>query len=211
MRVTQIQEVSKSRAKVFIDEEFAFVLYKGELRSFRFREGEEVSEEDYRSILEEILPKRAKLRAMNLLKSREYTVKQLRDKLKEGGYPEKIIEEALDYVAGFRYTDDLRYAENFIRTHEGSRSRRRIEQDLFSRGIDRDTLEQAWACWEEEGGKQDEQAMIRSLLEKKGFDPEAADRNQCRRIYGFLIRKGFPHDLVRRAVLSGREDDWKQD
>ena len=76
MKVTEIEAVSKSRAKVYIDDKFAFVLYKGELRSFQIREGEEVSEEDYRNILEEVLPKRAKRRAMNLLKSREYTVRQ---------------------------------------------------------------------------------------------------------------------------------------
>ncbi len=46
MKVTEIEAVSKSRAKVYIDEKFAFVLYKGELRSFQIREGEEVSEED---------------------------------------------------------------------------------------------------------------------------------------------------------------------
>ena len=167
MKVTQIEEISKSRARVYIDEEFAFVLYKGELRSFHIRADEEVSEEDYRNIMEEVLPRRAKLRAMNLLKSREYTVKQLHDKLKDGGYPEEITEQALDYVESFHYTDDLRYATGFIRNHEGNRSRRRIEQDLLGKGIDRTVLEQAWATWEEEGGCQDEGAMIQALLEKK--------------------------------------------
>ena len=93
MLITQIEELSKSRSRIFIDEEFAFVLYKGELRSFRIRLGEELSEECYCRIMGELLPKRAKLRTMNLLKSREYTVKQLHDKLREGGYPEKVIEE----------------------------------------------------------------------------------------------------------------------
>ena len=186
MKVTEIEAVSKSRAKVYIDEKFAFVLYKGELRSFQIREGEEVSEEDYRNILEEVLPKRAKRRAMNLLKSREYTVRQLHDKLRDGGYPEKSIEQALDYVAGFHYTDDLRYAAAFIRNHEGNRSRRRIEQDLAGRGIDRDVLERAWGEWEAEGGSQDER----------------------QRMYGFLMRRGFSAELVRRAVLSGRSCCW---
>lgn len=209
MKVTQIEEVSKSRARVYIDEEFTFVLYKGELRSFRIREGEEIEKEDYRSIMEEVLPKRAKLRAMNLLKSREYTVKQLHDKLIDGGYPEKITAQALDYVGSFHYTDDLRYATSFIQNHEGNRSRRRIEQDLLGKGIDRATLERAWTIWEEDGGCQDESAMIRELLEKKGFDREAADQKERQRMYGFLMRKGFPAELVRRAVLSNTDCSWE--
>ncbi|MCI9189413.1 MAG: regulatory protein RecX [Lachnospiraceae bacterium] len=209
MKVTQIEEVSRSRARVYIDEEFAFVLYRGELRSFHIRAGEEMDEEEYRSIMEEVLPKRAKLRAMNLLKTREYTVRQLHDKLKDGGYPERIIEQALDYVESFHYTDDLRYATGFIRNHEGDRSRRRIEQDLMRRGIDRAVLEQAWAAWEEEGGVQEEGAMIRALLEKKGFDRETADQRQKQRMYGFLMRKGFQAEQVRRAVLRDGDCSWE--
>ncbi len=199
MLITQIEELSKSRSRIFIDEEFAFVLYKGELRSFRIRLGEELSEECYCRIMGELLPKRAKLRTMNLLKSREYTVKQLHDKLREGGYPEKVIEEALAYVAGFHYTDDLRYALNFIRRHEGSRSRRRIEQDLLGKGIDRLTLEKAWTEWGEQGGSQNESRMVGELLAKKGFDQET----ERQKMYGFLMRKGFSGDVVRRAVLGG--------
>lgn len=208
MKVTQIEEMSKSRVRVYIDEEFAFVLYKGELRSFHIREGEEIDPENYQEILTQLLPKRAKLRAMNLLKSREYTVKQLQDKLRTGGYPEEVIEEALEYVAGFHYTDDLRYAVSFIQGQAERRSRRRIEQDLLGRGIDRDTLEEAWSQWEEQGGEQNEQEMIRALLAKKGFNPKEADLKEKQRMYGFLMRKGFSAEQVRRMVL-GEDNDWE--
>ena len=73
MLVTQVTELSKSRSKVYIDQEFAFVLYKGELRLYGVREQEELSEESYREIMQEVLPKRATLRCMNLLQSRRET------------------------------------------------------------------------------------------------------------------------------------------
>ena len=207
MRVTRIEEMSKSRCRVFIDEEFAFVLYKGELRLYHIVAGEEISPEDYQTITQEILPKRAKLRAMNLLKNREYTKKQLYDKLKDGYYPEKIIEEALEYVESFHYTDDLRYAVSFIAGHENTRSRRRIEQDLLGRGIDKLTLERAWQEWEEQGGTQDESAMIRELLRKRGYDPENADNKEKQRMGAFLMRRGFSGANIRRAIFSNCIDD----
>jgi regulatory protein len=202
MRVTGLEEVSKSRSRVFIDEEFAFVLYKGELRSHHICVGQELDREDYDAIVNEVLPRRAKLRAMNLLKGREYTTKQLHDKLKANGYPEQIIQTALDYVAGFHYTDDLRYAVDYITAHESTRSRQRIGQDLAAKGIDRETAQAAWDEWEKLGGRQDEQEMIRALLAKKHYDPEAADRKEKQRLYGFLMRKGFSQDAVRRALFS---------
>ena len=200
MKVTRVEEMTKSRSKVFIEQEFAFVLYKGELRLYHICEGADISQTDYEEIMNKVLPKRAKLRAMNLLKNREYTSKQLYDKLKDGCYPEQVIKEALDYVAGYHYTDDLRYAESYITDHEATRSRRRIEQDLRDKGIDRTVLEKAWQQWEQKGGVQDEEAMIRQLLEKRHYDPETADIKEQRKTYGFLLRKGFSADTVCRML-----------
>lgn len=203
MRVTHIEELSKSRSRIFIDGEFAFVLYKGELRLYHVTVGEEFSSEDYKTIMEQVLPKRAKLRAMNLLKNREYTKRQLYDKLKSGDYPEEIIKEALDYVESFHYIDDLRYAVRYISGYETTRSRRRIEQDLLNKGIDRTTLEQAWQEWESQGGVQDEQLMIRELFKKRRFDPESADRKEMQRMGAFLMRRGFSGENVRKALFTG--------
>ena len=200
MKITAIEELSKARSRVWIDGEFAFVLYKGELRLYRIREGEEISEETLKTIRQEVLPKRAKLRAMNLLKSREYTTKQLHDKLKQGGYPEDIITLALDYVASYHYTDDLRYAVSYMQSHETDKSRRRIEQDLMRKGIGKETLEKAWQTWEARGGEQDEQQMISELLEKRGYYPREADLREKQRLYGFLMRRGFSGEQVRKAL-----------
>lgn len=210
MEITAIEEVSKSRSRIWIDGEPAFVLYKGELRVFRLQVGEEISGQDYRTIMGEVLPKRARLRAMNLLTKREYTESRLYDKLKEGGYPEEIIRNALDYVASFHYTDDLRYAVAYITDHENTRSRRRIEQDLLGKGIGKQTLEQAWRKWEEQGGSQDEQGMIRSLLQKRNYDPESADFREKQRTYAFLMRKGFSCDAVRKAMRTDEFDSREQ-
>lgn len=202
MRVTAVEELSKSRSKVYLDGEFAFVLYRGELRLYHVHEGAELAAEDYSEIMERLLPKRAKLRAMNLLKSREYTESRLRIKLEEGLYPEKAITEALRYVADFHYIDDLRYAVSYITAHECTRSRRRIQQDLIGKGIGRETMERAWAKWEADGGCQDEGAMIEKLLEKRRYDPENADVKEQQRTYSFLLRKGFSAEAVRRAMRA---------
>jgi len=200
MRITQVVELSKSRSKVYIEQEFAFVLYKGELRLYRIKEGEEIEKETYDTIMKEVLPKRAKLRAMNLLMSREYTTAQLAAKLRQGFYPEAVIQEALNYVASFHYTDDLRYAEDYITGHESTRSKRRIEQDLLNKGISCEMIEQAWNVWEEKGGCQDEAAMIERLLEKKNYHPEEADYKEQQKIFAFLLRKGFSGEQIRRVL-----------
>ena len=199
MIVTQITELTKSRSKVYIDQEFAFVLYKGELRLYHVAEGKEITQKDYEEITKVVLPKRAKLRAMNLLQKRAYTEKQLADKLKEGGYPEEIAEIAMEYVKSFRYIDDLQYAMDYLNCYAERKSIKKIEMDLMQKGISREIWKQALVAWEEEGGDQDEMTMIKELLQKKHYSSDM-DVKEKRKIYGFLLRKGYSAEAVMEAM-----------
>lgn len=202
MVVTLLSEVSASRVKVYIDEQPAFILYKGELRKYGLQEGEPIAERVYEEIVCEVLPKRAKQRCMNLIKSRDYTREQLNLKLKQGGYPERVIEEALEYAASGRYIDDLRYAESFIVCSHEHKSRRRIENDLLQKGVSAETIAEAWLQWESEGNAQDEEEQIKALLAKKHFNLETADWKEVQKMYAFLARKGFDGDKIRRLLLK---------
>ncbi len=201
MIVTQITGITKGRYRIYIEEKPAFVLYRGEVRRLGIKEGEAVSEESLRQIQEEILPARAKRRAMNLLQTRDYTEGGLREKLRGGDYPENCIEEALAYVKSYGYVDDRRYAKDFISYHLDRKSRTRIEQDLMRKGIGKDTIRAIFEELEEEGTRQDEEAMIRSLLEKKKYDPKTAARQDKQRMYAFLYRRGFHTEAINRALL----------
>lgn len=200
MIVTQIAEASKSRRKIYLDGQFAFVLYKGELRKFHIKEGQELPPESYQEITAKILPKRAKLRCMNLLQSRDYTRKQLADKLAQGEYPQECIDEAIAYVESYGYLDDLRYAKDFIEYHISSKSRNRMEMDLMRKGIGRDLIRQAFEELDELGVEQDEAAMIRDLLNKKKYCAETATRQEQQRMYAFLYRRGFHADVIAREL-----------
>jgi len=199
MIVTELLELSSNRYKVYIDQEFAFVLYKGELRLYQISEGQEISDSSYSEILHQVLPKRAKLRAMNLLQKRRYTERQLEDKLREGFYPEEIIAEAVAYVKSFHYLDDLGFAVDYITYHEATKSKRRIQGDLIQKGISAEVIKAAFEEWSRLGGAQDEQEMIRELLRKKHYDP-ACDMKEKSRICAFLLRKGFSVDNVNRVL-----------
>lgn len=201
MIVTQLTDMGKGRYKVYIEDGPAFALYRGELKRLGIREGEEITEESLREIREEILPLRAKKRAMNLLQKREYTAAALRGKLRDGEYPEACIEEALAYVESYGYVDDLRYAKDFIVYNLDRKSRVRIEQDLMRKGIRRDTIRAVFDELEEVGTKQNEAAMIQSLLVKKKYDAKTASVQEKQRMYAYLYRKGFHSDAINRALL----------
>lgn len=201
MIVTQISLISKSRYRVYLDGQFAFVLYKGELRQFQIKENQELSEEVYRHIMTQILPKRAKLRSMNLLQSKDYTRKQLEDKLEQGEYPAECIKEAIDYVESYGYIDDGRYARDFIEYNLQNKSQKRIETDLMRKGIAKDVIRKAFDELEDLGVEQDELTMIYELLNKKKYCANTATRQEQQRMCGFLYRKGFHSDAISKALL----------
>lgn len=201
MTVTQLTGISKSRYRVYLDGQFAFILYKGEIRQFHIKEGQELSEESYQHIITQILPRRAKLRSMNLLQSKDYTRKQLEDKLRQGEYPQECIEEAVAYMESYGYVDDERYARDYIEYHIQSRSRNRIEMDLIRKGISKEIIQKAFGALEELGVEQDEMKLIIELLRKKKYSADTATKQEQQKMYGFLYRKGFHSDVISRALL----------
>lgn len=201
MIVTGITELTKSRSKIEIDYAFAFVLYKGELRIYGLKEGSEISEETYREIMEEILPKRAKLRAMNLLKQRSYTRYALTEKLRQGSYPEQVIREAVDYVESFHYIDDRQYALDYMEYNKEKKSSARIRQDLMQKGISEELIREAWEECAGEETKELEREQILYWVKKKQFSLETADFKEKQKMMAFLYRKGFKVEDIRSVLL----------
>lgn len=203
MTVTGIEPYSKTKYKIFINGKFAFVLYKGELSRFHIREGEELTEETRNKIYSDILTKRAKLRAMHLLSDMDRTENALREKLRRGLYPPEIIDAAVGYVKSFGYLDDGRYAENFVRSRQGIKSRKEIRAMLLQKGVSAELIDNAFESCSAEGGEED--AVMR-ILKKKKFDPGNADDKEVQRMYGYLARKGFSYETVRQVIQNHTDD-----
>ena len=199
MIVTDIRELDKKRSKIYIDGEFAFVLYKGEIREYKIAVGEDIAQSIYDEVMTVVLPKRAKLRAMNLLQKKDYTEKQLRDKLSDGDYPQELIDEAISYVRSFHYIDDERYARDYITYHMSSRSKNRIIQDLANKGIGKDIYQGILdELYQEDSDAEIEQ--INKLLIKKHYDPDTTEFEDKQRIKAFLMRKGYSSSDIGRAM-----------
>ncbi len=201
MIITKITEISKSKVKIMIDEEFAFVLNKGELHSYRLCGGEEIKDSVFEEIMQTVLPKRAKLRAMYLLKARPYTEKLLYGKLLEGGYSEAICKDAIAYVKSFGYLDDRQYTLDYIEYHKLLKSCAQMKNTLVAKGIAKELFEECWQKIMAEEERDLEMEQIVSLMKKKNFNPSEADFQEKQKFCAYLYRKGFQIDKI-RTVLS---------
>lgn len=200
MQVQRLRAINKSRFQVLLDNGVAFVLYKGEINRFKIREDDILSDAVYKAIMEEILPKRCRLRGLNLIAARPYTTYKLKEKLTEGGYPESIITDAIDYFKSIGVLDDYRYAVNYITLNSSRKSKKRIATDLTVKGIDKDIVKNALDEVISDGDATDETEVIKRLAKKRHFDPETATYEERQKLIAYLYNKGFEYDKIVNSI-----------
>ena len=195
-----------SRYAIYLNDVFAFVLYKGELSQYGLEDGATVDDALYERILGETLIPRARKRGMNLLQSMDRTEADVRSKLSDGGYPREAVDSAIEYLKSFHYIDDDRYAYEYIRFKSSSMSRRQICSKLASKGIDKDTIERSFEAYYSDNecdGKDTERALIARLIAKRcpqGVD--ALDYNGIQKLRAYLYGKGFSVSSIEEYLRS---------
>lgn len=198
LQVLRTEAVGKNKKRVYFDNGLKCLFYISELRRYRLYEGEYITEQEYDYLLKEILTKRAKKRALYLLEKMDRTEQQLREKLLLNEYPMECIDAAILYVKKFHYIDDFRYACNYIRYHQEKSSLQQLKQKLIGKGVGREHIQLAF----EQEYSGNERLQIKNLLIKKHYMPVSRNTVEFRRIYQFLLRRGFSsQDILKEMSL----------
>ena len=145
-------------------------------------------------------PPSAYQRALRRLAQRDQSEVELRRALGERGHSEEEIDEALARLRAQKYVDDDGYAERFARSRLANygQGRRRIRQGLRQRGLPPDKVEAGL------------RAALKDVSEDEVLDTVARrywaqhtrvePARRLPRLWGFLLRRGFPGAQVRRRL-----------
>lgn len=203
MMIESIEAVNTKKKKIVLDNGQTFALYNGEIRRYKLQCGEELSRELYDEILEQILKKRARERMMYLLKGGDYTEYQIRQKLRQGFYPEEAIEEALCFGKQYHYLDDSRYARVYAEQKVSRMSRRMLSLKLTEKGIPREIIEETLS--ELETGEED---ALEVLIRKKNVDFSRLDWKERQKICAYFMRKGFAYENILKKISEITGNDY---
>lgn len=199
--VDEVISINNKKAKVKLDSGFTFALYKGEIRKYGIKQDDYINDETVSVIFEEILPKRARERALYLIERAPKTERQVRDKLKADLYPEAIIDYVISFLKKYGFVDDMSYALNYIQVKTGSKSIMRMKQDLMLKGVSKDIISKAL----DESDTDEEKSLIR-LIEKKISKYDLNDIKEKKRFYLLLMRNGYSFDSIERAITQLRNE-----
>ena len=76
-----------------------------------------------------------KKRALHLLERKDYSKRELVERLQKDGYEIELIEEIIAYVDSFHYLDDVRVAGAYIRVRKHQKSKRELAEKIPTQRI----------------------------------------------------------------------------
>lgn len=136
----------------------------------------------------------ARDRALTLVSQRQYSAKELREKLLGKGVDADSADYCVQWLAEHGFLDEAHYAAAIVRHYAAKGyGPGRIRMELQRRGIPRELQDEALADAPEDTEKLDR------FLARKLIDP--TDRDAVRKVTAALYRRGFSGEEIRSALL----------
>ncbi|MGW2252789.1 recombination regulator RecX [Kitasatospora sp. NPDC001660] len=149
---------------------------------------------------------RARDICLRLLTGAAKTRKQLADALRKREIPEDVADEVLTRLEEVGLIDDAAFAAAWVESRHAVRglSRRALAQELRTKGVAADLVEQAVAQLDHDDETEAARALVeRKLRSTRGLDPQA----RMRRLVGVLARRGYSEGLAFRVVRAAIEEE----
>lgn len=207
MIVTDIVRTDKKKSLIYIDYEKAFSLYNSEIKRLGIETDKELDSTSYNEIINDILPERCRERAVYILKDSDKSEFILRDKLSKGGYPAIIIDKVIADFKEYNYIDDERYVKNYVKYNISAKSKSRIINELYAKGICKTLISRAFDECEDEDINEVQYELVKKEFLKKRYDFLVDDKNLLNKIIAALMRKGFKYDDIMQVYYELKREN----
>jgi len=147
----------------------------------------------------------AKEKALRLLEFRSHSERELRDKLRRAGAEDDAIEQVLEFCRHYGLVNDADYAVRKARDLKQLKKygKRRIEQELYAKGISRDNI----AAAIDELDFDDTEDVLYPLVKKRlrgDFERKSIDRT-----LRYFIYRGYDLNDIKGCIerIKGETDE----
>ena len=195
------------RLNLCLDGAFAF----GLAREVAEREGLRVGDELDAGRLQALRAADEVARATNaglvFLTYRARSEREVRDRLKQKGYPPAAIAPAIQRLLDWGYLNDAEFARFWTenRSQHKPRGRRLLEQELRHKGVGREVVQETL-----DAAELDDEATAFALAQdrlRRSADSALDPIVRQRRLASFLARRGYGYDVVKSVLKRLGNDD----
>ena len=143
----------------------------------------------------------AKTTAFRLLKIRERSVSELRQKLALKKISKAVIDETIEFLLAQKFLDDRSCARKWIRYRLARPfGQQRIRLELRQKGIDEEVIAQELG---EAFEGFDQQNTITDLACRRAKRYHGQDPiKRKKKVFDFLARRGFSLDMIKKAIKN---------
>jgi len=178
---------------------------------FKVKVGKQLTEEQIKEMKSESEVILAKEIAYRFISYKPRTLKEVSDKLKAKGFQSDLVSKVVEELKNYGFINDLEYARNFVLNRSRSKTlgELALRRELLSKGISSEIVDDVLSERENLIDEfeialdlaQGKLKQIKSLKKrKKGRD------EYKRRIYEFLLRRGFKFETINRVMREVFDD-----
>lgn len=191
------QRRNPNRYSIFIDGEFVLGIDKKTVEDMDLRVGTLVDEKDLKKITSQEELNKAQAYALMLLDYRERSLREIKMRMRQKGYEEKLIEKVVKYLKDRNLINDKRFtrlwAESRIKKGYGSW---RIQSELEQKGVNREMADEILKGLY--SGINEVQIALDLVRKKKGVLKES--QRLTERVSNLLRRRGFSFEVISNVV-----------
>jgi regulatory protein len=168
----------------------------------QLRVGREVDEALAARLVEEGGALAAYDRALNMLAFQARSSRELKRRLVQKGEEPSHVDAAVERLVAAGLLDDAEYARQVARSKVAGQgaSKRRLQQELFKRGVERGVADAAIGEVMSEEGVDESEVVERFALKKLRSLGALDAPTRRRRLYAYLARRGYDGEAIRRAM-----------
>lgn len=197
-----VKSGKQNKIHIYVDGEYRMTVDSEFWYSEKWHNLKEIDEEELAALEGAVSFRRAFSTGMNLLSYRAHGKNELIKKLVSKKHDRASAEKAVERLEELNLIDDADFAERLSNElfNKKGYSKKRIIQELVSRGIDRDTAINATELLDK-----NEQERIIELLEKK-YSKFLTDEKGRKKVFNSLLRLGYSYSEINSALREYEED-----
>lgn len=199
------QKNNPHRKSVHINGQFAFGADEKLIHDFGLEEKKSLSGRELKQIIWAADRNKLKEKAYHLLSLRPRSEKELKDKLRQKGAQAKLVEEVLQELKEKELINDEKFAQSWVQSRMANRPMGKflLRRELLKKGVKPEIIERVL---QENYQAEDELELAKSLLERKARRyKNLNDLKTKKRMADFLLRRGFPYEVVSQALKGLKE------
>ncbi|MCU0332518.1 MAG: recombination regulator RecX [Ignavibacteriaceae bacterium] len=212
MRILRVVKKGKSDVILYFDNDSLLFLAVEVFLKSGLKKSDDISEDRFSLLIEQNKIFHIKQKAFRLLGRRQHSSSELRRKLWNKDYEQKLIDEVIDDLQKKGYLDDKEFIRAFVAEKSKSRnwSSKKIKGELFKRGVASKLIDETLNHHSVDSDNESAMKLAKKKYEvllKRNLEPKELQN----KLSTYLFSKGFDYELIREVIcklIKAKDDEF---